>query len=90
MTACALRLGPYTLLDTARMHQRAHTVDSAFRKLCIRHAQVAPAHAGTELGIGDAILVKALAEATGRARDKVQHPCTCCCTTHNKDLSRGT
>jgi DNA ligase N terminus len=29
--------------------------------------QVAPAHAGIELGIGDAILLKALANATGRS-----------------------
>ncbi len=36
------------------------------------HAQVASAHDGAELGIGDAILVKALAEATGRSREKVR------------------
>ena len=30
-------------------------------------SQVAPAHAGIELGIGDAILFKALANATGRS-----------------------
>ena len=63
-----------------------HTLWVAFRERCTRHAQVAPAHAGTELGIGDAILVKALAEATGRARDKVNHCCTCCCTTHDQDV----
>ena len=30
-------------------------------------AQVAPAHTGVELGIGDAILLKALSQTTGRA-----------------------
>ncbi len=39
--------------------------------LCMQ-TQVASAHDGTELGIGDAILVKALAEATGRSREKVR------------------
>jgi hypothetical protein len=34
--------------------------------------QVAAAHDGTELGIGDATLMNALATATGRSRDKVR------------------
>ncbi len=37
-----------------------------------RSEQVAAAHDGTELGIGDATLMNALATATGRSRDKVR------------------
>ena len=34
--------------------------------------RVAPAHAGVELGVGDATLIRALAEATGRSESKVK------------------
>lgn len=34
--------------------------------------QVAPAHSGVELGIGDAILIKSLAQATGRQEAQVK------------------
>lgn len=34
--------------------------------------QVAPAHEGLELGIGDAILFKALANATGRSEGELK------------------
>eukprot|EP00892_Ulva_mutabilis_P007850 jgi/Ulvmu1/5437/UM222_0001.1 len=35
-------------------------------------SKVAPAHSGIELGIGDAILIKALAQATGRQESQVK------------------
>ena len=38
--------------------------------LCVN--RVAPAHAGVELGVGDATLIRALAEATGRSESKVK------------------
>ena len=38
--------------------------------LCVN--RVAPAHAGVELGVGDATLIRALAEATGRSEAKVK------------------
>lgn len=36
------------------------------------NSQVAPAHEGVELGVGDAVLLKALAAATGRAESALK------------------
>ena len=69
--------------DTKRL-VIAHKLTTAFRAVirttpadllpavCLCVNRVAPAHAGVELGVGDATLVRALAEATGRTEARVK------------------
>lgn len=49
-----------------------HTVLMLHVETVATWMQVAPAHCSIELGIGDAILIKALAQATGRQEAQVK------------------